>query len=186
MDFEEYLKLPYYSHSFLKAERNGMTDEFLGSYKVKIGSMVDAILCETGKINMLDEHYPIAKSIAFEIKKVFGSYIAKFQKQVSYTTDLVYEYHSMPAKVRLDFLLPGHASIDLKVTHEKDVHALIKYMGYQNQLWHQCKCSGVKKQYIMIHSVPLRKTFMIDLGVVTERNEFWENKILKFGQPIAA
>lgn len=181
LEFDSYLKLEGYSHSFLKAEINGTTPEFKGSFKVEIGKMVDAILSDPGKVNMLSEHYPIAKSIAFEIRKVFGNHIEKFQKQISFTGEMLYQGHVMPTTGRLDFLLPNHAVIDLKVTHEKDVRALIKFMGYENQLWNYANLAEVKRKYIMIHSVPLTKTFMIDMGVVSPRNEFWETKVLKFG-----
>jgi PDDEXK-like domain of unknown function (DUF3799) len=183
MDFDIYRGLKgYYSNSFLKAERNGITPEFKITEMVTLGKLVDTILTDPGKVDMLDPIYAAAKSIAFKIKEVFGQYIDKFQKQVSYTATLEFEHHFLDTIGRLDYLLEGEAVIDLKVTKSKDVDALIKYMNYDNQVWNYANMAGVKRKYIMIHSVPLEKTFMKDLGVVTPRNAFWENKILKFGQ----
>lgn len=182
LDFDKYLELPGYSHSFLKSEINGYTPEFKETDKVVLGKMVDAILCETGEVNMMHWLYPIAKSIAFELKEKFSVFIKRFEKQVSYTADMMFGGFHMASKVRLDFLLPGFASIDLKVTHERDVKAVIEFMGYKNQLWHQCRMAEVPKQYIMIYSVPLKKSFLINLGPLQASNSFWENKILKFGR----
>jgi PDDEXK-like domain of unknown function (DUF3799) len=182
MNFEHYLSLKGYSNSFLKAERNGIRPEFKVTDMVTLGKMVDSILTDPGKVNMLDPIYSVAKSIAFKIKDVFGNYIDKFEKQVSYTAQLEFEHHFMNTVGRLDYLLKNQAVVDLKVTKSKDVDALIKYMNYDNQLWNYCNLAQVKRKYIIIHSVPLAKTFMKDMGVLSPRNIWWENKILKFGQ----
>lgn len=182
MDFDVYRNLRGFSNSFLKAERNGITPEFKITDMVTIGKMVDTILTEPGKLNMLDPLYAIAKSIAFKIREVFGSYIDRFEKQVSYTATLEFMEHFLDTVGRLDYLLKNEAVIDLKVTKSKDVNALIKFMNYDNQVWNYANLASVKRKYIMIHSIPLGQTFMKDLGVVTPHNEWWENKILKFGQ----
>lgn len=183
LDFEEYLRLPSYSHSFLKAEKNGSMPEFKVTDKVILGKMVDAILSDVGPIEMLHPLYPIARAVALKIKSSFGNFIDRFEKQVSYTADLIHNGYVMPSKVRLDFLLPGHASIELKVTHERDIRALIVHMGYKNQTWHQCRMAGVDKQFILIYSMLLKKAELINVGTLEPSNEFWENKILKFGRP---
>lgn len=184
LDFEEYLKLKGYSHSFLKAERNGQTQEFKITDKIVLGKLVDAILSDPASADMKSPLYPAARSIAYEIKKSFGSMIAKFEKQVSFSANMQYNGFTMFTTCRLDFGLPGFAVIDLKVTHSNDVHGIIKYMGYENQLWNYTGVYEVPKQYIMIYSVPLRRTFLIDLGIRHARNPFWETKILKFGKPL--
>jgi hypothetical protein len=186
LEFGQYTQLKGYSHSFLKAEIFGSTPEFKDTDKVIIGRLVDAILTDPGKADMLHALYPIARSIAQKVRAAFGEWIKRFETQISYTADMMYEGHVLPITGRIDFLLPGHAVIDLKVSHAKDVHGLIKFMGYENQLWNYANLAEVKRKYIMIHSVPLKQTFMIDLGVVSQHNEFWEAKILKFGLPMAA
>lgn len=183
LEFGDYLKLKGYSHSFLKSEINGITPEFKMTDKVMIGKLVDGILTDPASVEMLNPLYPVAKSIAFKIKSCFGSEIEKFEKQVSFTANMVYNGFVMPTTGRLDFLIPKHAVVDLKVTHAPDVHALIEYMGYRNQLFSYCQMAEVVRQYIMIYSVPKKTTYLIDLGLVGNSNEFWEQKILKFGKP---
>lgn len=186
MEFPEYRKLDGYSYSWLTREVNGQLPEFEETYKLIIGKLVDAILTDPAKADMRHEHYPIAKSIAARIKASFGPFLKSFEKQISFTGTMSYEGHEMHTMGRFDYGLPGHAVIDLKVTHANDVDKLIKYMGYNDQLWNYCNLYQVRRKYIMIHSVPLGQTFMKDMGVVAPRNEFWEAKILKFGTPMAA
>jgi hypothetical protein len=181
LEFGQYLKLKGYSHSYLKSEINGVTPEFRVTDKVIIGKLVDAILTDPANAEMLNPLYPIAKSIAFKIKQCFGIEIEKFEKQVSYTANIVYNGFVMPTTGRLDFLIPKHAVVDLKVTHAPDVHALIEFMGYRNQLFNYCQMAEVCRQYILIYSVPKKSTYLIDLGLVGNENEFWQNKVLKFG-----
>lgn len=182
LDFDIYKNMPGYSFSFLKNEENGMPQEVKESFKIKVGKIVDAILTEDGNVDMTCEEYPIARSIAIKIKEKFGAYIPKFDKQVSYMATMCYHNHYMPTRGRLDYLIPNVAVVDLKVTFEKKWMELIKYMRYNDQQWNYANMAQVKRKFIMIHSVPLGTTEMVDLGVVTPRNEFWESKVLKFGK----
>ncbi|MEY4767706.1 MAG: hypothetical protein RL637_345 [Pseudomonadota bacterium] len=180
-DFGAYLKAPGYSHSYLKQEINGILPEFNVTENVRIGKIVDAII--TGEpVNMSDELYPYCRDIAGAIKANYGSLIDAFEKQVNYMGKAEYNRFTMPVKGRLDFLLPKNAAIDLKVTKSKDIKSLIKYMGYENQLWNYCKLAGVKKAFLMVYSIPLKKTQLIQLDCSNTYNEFWAEKILKFGK----
>ena len=100
-----------------------------------------------------------------------------------YTADLVHNSFVLSTKGRLDWQLGNLATIDLKVTYSKDVKGLIRFMGYENQVWHYSKCSETKIAFIMIHSVPLKDPFIFEIPVSTPSNVFWETKILKFGKP---
>lgn len=184
LPFEQYLRLKGYSHSFLKGEKNGVAREFKETDKVILGKLVDGILSDPASVDMKNSFYPAAKSIAYEIKTVFGSEIQKFEKQVSFSAIMHFNGYMMPTTCRLDFGIPAHAVVDLKVTHSNDPHGIIKYMGYENQLWNYTGVYQVSKQYIMMYSVPVRKTFMIDLGVRQPSNLFWESKIQRLGQAI--
>lgn len=185
-DFDDYLEVPGWSFSTLKGERFGTPKVVDITYKIRIGKMVDAILTEDGRVDFGDEYYPIARSIAEKIKSKFGEFIARFEKQISFSADVTYNSHRLSTKGRLDYLLPGIAVIDLKVTHVKadQVRPLIKFMQYDNQLWNYAQMAQVKRKYIMIHSVPSGTTEMVDMGVVTHYNEFWQAKIEKFGTPV--
>lgn len=192
--FDKYLKIPGNSHSFLKSEIQGITPMFIATEKVLIGKLVDGILTDPASVNMLDPLYPTAKVIAATIKARFGNMIERFQSQLSYTADLEHQGFIMPAKFRLDWLLPGFGVIDLKVTQEKDIHALIRHMGYDNQLWGYARVAEVPKKYIMAQRckkladgrvIPIGEAELIKLPDVTMHNDFWADKILKFGRVAA-
>lgn len=182
LPFGDYLKLSGFSHSFLKRERMGITEELTITDNIRTGSLVDAILTEPAKANMSDPLYPAARDIAAKIKSNFGSFISFFQKQVSYTAEAEFQDFVMPVKGRLDFLLPGVAVIDLKVTKSKDLKPLIDFMGYSNQMWNYCKFPGLKTAYLMIYSIPLKKTEIVKIDCSSATNPFWEEKIIKFGK----
>jgi hypothetical protein len=176
------LKLEGYSHSFLKREHNGIVPELTITDNITIGKLVDGIITEPGSVDMSKPLYPVAKIIANDIYQNFGSVIKHFDKQVSFTSNATYKGFTMPTKVRLDFLLPGHASIEMKVTKSKNFDAVKEFMGYENQLWHQCKNAGVTRGYFLVHSIPLKKTFMKYVDCSFGHNEFWADKIIKFGR----
>lgn len=178
--FNEYLQHEGYSHSFLKYQRFGIVEPVEVTKNMQIGSLVDGIITEPEKVNMSDELYYPARSIAKDLKAQYGDMLNVFKKQVSYSATFTMGEFELQTKGRLDFFLTSHAVIDLKVTWSKDVVALINYMGYKNQVWGYCKMAGVKKAYIMIYSVPLRKSFLYEIAI-EDRNEFWENQLLDFG-----
>ena len=181
LPFEDYLKLSGFSHSFLKRERSGLTEELKMTDNIRVGSLVDAILTDPGKVDMYSPLYPYAREIAAIIKNRFGSLINQFQKQVSYTADVSFGDFIMPVTGRLDFLIPNMAVVDLKITMSRDLRALIEFMGYKNQMFNYCKMAKVNTAYLMIYSVPLKKTEIIKVDCSSNTNAFWEEKIIKFG-----
>ena len=140
----------------MKAERFGQTEAVEETEKMRLGTLVDAILTDPEKAQYNDLLYPQAKSIAARIKEQFGVFISKFDKQVSFTAELSHNGFRIPSTGRIDFGIPKHAVIDLKVTSSKDVRALIEFMKYKEQLWHYCNLYGVKKGFIIIYSIPLK------------------------------
>ncbi len=179
--FEEYLKLKGFSHSWLKHQKNGVCPPMYVTDNMKTGSLVDAILTEPAKVDMSSPFYPACKDIAFRIKENFGDMIKVFQKQISYTAEIEYKEWVMKTTGRLDFLLPKYAVVDLKCTMSKDVTALIKFMGYENQVWHYCKMAGVDKAYLMVYSIPLKKTEIFYYDCSSDYNKFWADKVMDFG-----
>ncbi len=184
IDFADYLKIGGYSHSWLKHQRNGICPPMIVTDNMKIGSMVDNILTEPHKVDLASHFYPFCKQIVFTIKERFGSMIDVFQKQVSYTANVTYDAFTMPTTGRLDFLLPGHAVIDLKCSKSKikDIPTLIEFMGYENQIWHYCKMSKVDKAYLMVYSIPDKRTEIYFYDCSNNYNTFWSNKCIEFGK----
>jgi hypothetical protein len=181
IDFKDYLKIGGYSHSWLKHQKNGICPPMYVTDNMKVGSLVDNILTEPKKADMSSPFYPGCKDIAFRIKENFGDMIKAFQKQISYTADIQHKEWVMKTTGRLDFLLPKHCVVDLKCTQSKDVKALIAFMGYENQVWHYCKMAGVEKAYLMVYSIPNKKTEIFYLDCSSNFNQFWANKVMDFG-----
>lgn len=181
--FEDYLKLGGYSHSFLKREHNGIVEPLTITENIRIGKLVDAILTDPASADMTDSLYQYAKNIAFEIKKTFGELIKSFESQISFTADIEYKGFKMATTGRLDWGLPKHAVIDLKVTKSKisALNTLVEFMGYKNQLWHYCKMYGVTKAYLIFYSIPDKKSHIIFIDCSEPVNEFWADKTIKFG-----
>lgn len=181
LPFETYLsESEGYSHSFLKYQRFGIVEQKEVTDNMRVGSLVDAILTEPHKVDMRDPLYRSAKQIAYDLKNKYGDMILAFKKQVSVSGVFELNGFQLKTKGRLDFLLENVAVIDLKVTWSKNVVELINYMGYKNQVFGYAKLVGVAKAYIMIHSVPLKKTFVYEIPI-GDTNEFWEDAIMNFG-----
>lgn len=160
----------------------GMVDEIVITDNIRIGKLVDGILMDPTTVDMNDSLYSIARNIAVDIKKSFGSIIPDFKAQVSYTGHVTHAGLTMETKGRLDWELPKHAVIDLKITKMRDIPALIEFMGYNNQTWHYGHLSQVKDAFLMIHSIPLKRNFFIPSDVSMSNNEFWAEKTLMFGK----
>lgn len=182
IEFGEYLKFDGFSNSFLKSEVNGVNPYLEMTDNIRTGSLVDAILTDNGKVDMNNPLFENALRISKAITDKFGSLIKAFETQISYTAEANYNGFVMPVKGRLDYLLPDIAVIDLKVTQSKNIKELIKFMQYDNQVWHYSKMANVDKAYLMIHSVPLKKTEIVSIDVSSDYNSFYAEKIEKFGK----
>jgi hypothetical protein len=181
LGFMEYLRLPGFSHSFLKQERSGIVADLNITENIRIGKLVDAILTDTGNADMRDSLYPVAREIAYYIEKQFGKLIKHFESQVSYTAFMQCNGFTMITKGRLDWLLKDIAVIDLKITKSRNIRNIIEYMGYKNQVYHYARLAEVPKAYLMVHSIPLRKTELIKIDCSGNENQFWQEKIIHFG-----
>ncbi len=182
MPGEAYFKLPGYSHSWLKREKNGVVEPFNPTRKMLLGSLVDAFLTEPDRVKVTDPNYTKAKIIATCIKNNFGSLIERFIPQVSYTATMHYNGLRMDTQGRLDWLLPRHAVIDLKFTAAASIKPIIEYFGYKNQLWNYAKMAGVKKAYIISYSDETGECEVTQIDVTSEYNEFWASSTLKHGK----
>lgn len=181
--FGEYLKLPGYSQSYLKAEKNGIAPGVNVTDNMRLGTMVDNILTNPKEVDYDSDLFDAGKSIALEIRKHWGAFIDRFSKQKNYVAEAEYQGFYMPVRGRLDFLLPKLAVIDLKCTNTKlkAIPGLVEFMGYENQLWHYASLSQVKRAYLLIYSRPDKETKLFTVDVSNPVNYFWADKITKFG-----
>jgi len=182
LDFESYKLLPQYNFSFLKNERAGIAKSITITDKIILGKLVDDILTG-GKVDMLNKLYPHAKKIAAYLTEKFGNIMQHLVPQVSYTGVMQYNGFELAVKGRPDFELKKWGIIDLKITHAKDVAGVIKFMRYVDQQFNYAKLAQVQNAYILSYSVPLQKAELHPL-VIGDYNEFWADKIIKFGTPI--
>ncbi len=169
----------HFNYSFLKREKAGVTTELALTDKIMLGTLVDAILTES-RVDMLHPLFPHARKVASYIKANFGSLLPHLAKQVSYTGEMHYQGFVLPVKGRLDFELPKRMVIDLKVTSEANIRALIDYMGYADQQFGYYSLAQAPESYILAYSTKTKKAEVIKLEV-TKFNSFWAEKILRFG-----
>lgn len=181
LEFGEYLKFPGFSHSFLKREDNGVTPDFVMNDNIMLGSIVDSILTEPHKVKMNHPLYPAARDIASKINAEFGAFFNQLKTQVSYTAEAEYKGFTIKTTGRLDFELPKHAVLDLKITKSTNIKALIGFMGYENQVWNYAKMANVKDSYLLVYSITNKKTELHRIDCRNEFNPFWADKIIKFG-----
>lgn len=181
LPFDQYLKLYGFSHSFFKRERGGVAEDMEVTDNMRLGSLVDAILTDPSAANMMDTLYPAAKAIAAHIKQRFASLLLILSRQIAFTATMVDGDFSVRVKGRLDFLLEKIAVIDLKITQSKDVHALVEFMGYKNQLWGYCKMAQVPDAFLLIYSVPLKQVFILHIDCKSNESAWWTDKITRFG-----
>lgn len=186
----DYFASPELSHSYLKRQKNGILPEMSPSDKMKMGSLVDAILTEhPSKVDYNSPFYPAAVKIANKINEKFGPILTIFKKQICYTADVSYTLNgtkwTINTKARLDYVIPKKIVLDLKFTTVKNVRAVIEHFGYLNQLWHYARCAEAKDAYILAYIQPLDQCQLIKIPLETE-NIFWMNMCVDFGTPIAA
>jgi hypothetical protein len=184
LPWQEYVKLPGYSFSWLKRENHGHVSEFKPTDKMKLGSLVDALLTSPDTVTAADiasENFRAAVKIASQIKCKFGFALPSLKSQVSYTGTANFKGIALPVKGRLDWLLEGYAVTDLKVTDAVDVATLVRFMKYDDQMFNYCGLAGLDVAYILAYSKKLRMP--LDPFVIKKpaTSEFWEEKILKFG-----
>jgi hypothetical protein len=182
MPFIDYMKLPAYSHSYFRNERGGVPGELLLTENMRIGGLVDAILMQPELASYSDPLYEAAKAIAYDITKQWGKTVKHFITQPSYTAIMHHGEFSMPVKGRPDWVLPNLAVIDLKITKSRYIKELIAHMNYKNSIWHYCKLAGVKRGYLLMHSLAIRKTQLIPVDCSSDENDFWRDRVFLFGK----
>lgn len=185
LPFQQYLELGGYSHSFLKGQKNGISPYFKVTDKVRLGSLVDALLTQEDRFDFKDPLVEKAMKIARTIKDSLGAAYTQLKPQISYTATANYGDFNMKVTGRLDWEIPKHAVVDLKVTgakSDKEFAAYIEHMGYKNQLWNYAKMAGLKRAYILAFSVPSNKCLSLVPIELPDYNEFWAKSILDFGK----
>lgn len=192
MPFEDYLRMAnnnnerYYSHSFLKSEQSGTSPLFITSNNVKLGKMVDSILMSPDEVDVSAPEFSHARKIASEIKLKFGHLIKNFVPQVSYVGQLSYRGLVMNVCGRLDWELPNHSVIDLKVTEaksDKEFAKVIEHMGYGNQMFNYRGLAGVRQSFLLPYSTTAKACLsVVKMEYSPSAEKFWTDAVIKFGK----
>jgi hypothetical protein len=179
LDFNEYRSFSQYSFSFLKSEAFGLSKNVEVTDKIILGSLVDGIISNE-RVDMTHRLYPAAKAIAAYLRANFSGILPYMHSQISYSGIFHYHGFCLPAKGRLDMEIPKRIVVDLKITDSKNIPELIKFMKYDDQLFGYAKLGQHTEAYILAYSKPLKKAHIYSIPV-SDHNEFWAEKILKFG-----
>lgn len=180
-NFVEYLESPGKSFSFIKKNHYGVKFEMKETDKMILGTLVDKVMTAPHEAQMLHPMYGMAKNIAAKIQERFP-YLIHFDKQVSFSAITTCGEFSLPVKGRLDYLLPNSMVIDLKISQSRNINSVIRHFEYNDQLWVYSKLAKVPKGYLMIYSVPLETTTIVEIDVSSDHSNFWAGAITTFGK----
>ena len=178
LPFDEYLQLNAFSNSRIKSMEK--PDANYHTMKILVGKMVDQILEGKPIIpTTVNEH--TAVRIANEILEQHPQLINNSDKQVSFFGEFQYEGFKLDFKTRPDFVLGDIATIDLKVTWEKNIDGLVEFMQYERQMSIHKAMSGCIDAYLLIYSVPRKSTFLVNLPNEKYNLDFLIPTILDYG-----
>lgn len=177
-DFQEYLKAPGYSHSFLKNNINGTMPFVPTTDKMHFGTLVDAILCNTGA-DMSHPQYRIACKVAAHITN-HVPWLTSALSQQHMTATVNYVGLSLPIRSLPDFYVQGLATVDLKVSdiHSKNAAKHIAHMQWENQVFMQRGCANVERGYVLLYCL---KDKQIVFTRVHGGIEWMGDMVLNFG-----
>jgi len=178
--FAGYIRSPGYSHSFLRYNINGSMPEIIATDKMRLGTMVDEIRTG-GNADITYPQYAYAKQIALYLIKHMP-FLDRLQPQAHCTATAHYAGLQLPMKTLIDFLLPGVATVEMKVSdiHSKNVAGIIAHMGYDNQCFIERSCANVPVAYLLIYCRK-SKDIYFDARSTNGADDWVSEQVLKFG-----
>lgn len=173
--FEDYLKLPGWSHSGIKS--NGK--EFkTATPKMLLGKDVDNYLTNPEEYGY--ENVKLIRPIALELKKKIGVLYKHLLPQLAFTADFIHEGFCLKYKGRADLAKLGKIVIDLKVS-KMPLKKAVEYFGYENQLSGYALALGCP--IALLQSIN-PETLLISSYNVPITASWWEYEIIQKGEPI--
>lgn len=180
MRWQDYVKLPGYSFSYLKrASSGGTASYFTPTDKMRLGTISDAILMQQDEVDMKDPLFPHARNIASALMSTWGAQIKSFQCQVSYSGTVTCGEFGMEVKGRTDWELKNHAIIDLKITEATNLPELVKFMGYDNQQNNYCGLAALPTAYILAYNHKLKRCLPLLRLPYDPHSQWWKDKIIR-------
>jgi hypothetical protein len=149
-----------------------------------LGSLVDNIITGGQAVDYRHELFHPARAIAAFLTQRYP-YIHKLKKQVPCVGDVTHAGLTARCKTLIDFVLPTFCAIDLKVTDSKDFEGIIKFMGYDNQVFIEKSLAGVPHGYLLMYSTAKKlrdeERIYFKERQCAESPAWLANKILEFG-----
>lgn len=173
LPFEDYLKLPGISYSFV----SGGGAFKSATPKMEFGSRVDAYLFEPEKYDGVD--YKLVRAVAEKVKARLGVLIKHGKRQLAVMCTMAHRGMYIYYKGRVD-LFAGGMVIDLKVS-ELEILRAIQVFGYQNQL--NGYAIPLKARGSILFSIHPKK-HDVQTCPINNSTSFWEQIVLKHGTPI--
>lgn len=170
--FEEYLKMPGYSYSWIKSGGQ----HFKPTSKMNLGSQVDDYL---NYQSSFDGDIELIKPTAQVLRQASGDLYPYLKKQLSITADFIYEDILFQYKGRIDWGIYKMIVIDTKVA--EDINKTIYYFDYPSQISGYCLALSAPVGIIIAVNPKTKEVTYLNIPI---RDYWWRHKILKYGTPI--
>lgn len=171
LPFEEYLTLPGVSYSSIK----GFNGE--PSAGMRLGTRVHQYINEPGKYDWEDSDK--VRIISLMLRKVLGSAISLFKKEVSFTADFIHNGMILHYKGRADMIRIGKLIVDLKVLSGGLTPAIQRF-GYDRQQSGYCLATGTPLAILVSYNKTKKIT---ETRLINPDAEFWEYQTVRLGAP---
>lgn len=175
LGFDDYLKLPGFSYSGLKARES--KKEVVETDKMRFGTEVHKYLLTPKELTRND---PKVRGVVLRLKQSIPVTIFKSAKpELSVTADFEYEDFVLPWKGRIDLPVIPKLIIDLKVTEMTAAKAM-EFFRYDRQISGYCIATRTKLGFIAaVHP----ETGITDIEKVPIDEWWWIQMIKKYGSP---
>lgn len=172
--FDEYLKMPGWSHSGLKNE--GIS--FESTPAMQLGTHVHEYLLSPDEYRFND--ISIIRPLAIEVKKKLGPLWEFLVPEQAVAADFIHEGLVMPYKGRIDLSIYGKLVLDLKVSTQS-FESSMNYFRYDRPISGYCGAIDCDRgMMIKIHpKTKETKLYNIDLSF-----DWWEHQIIRKGEPL--
>jgi hypothetical protein len=176
MTFGEYLQLPGFSHSTIKAlSRKELLVE---TDKMKFGTKVHNYLLEPHKYEHESDE---VKKIAIKLKERIGPLFEYLEPELAVQASFSINGFVMPYKGRIDLGIPGKIVVDLKIINGATVRDTIDFLGYKNST--SGYALGLKTENILLAAYS-RKTGLVELINLPFTTRWWEEQIVTHGTSV--
>ena len=172
--FEDYLKLPGWSHSGIKNE--GRT--IVPTKKMRLGTLVHQYVNEPDIYN--GESSDIVVPVGNLIKREVGPLFHYLTPEFVVLADFIHNGFLLKYKGRIDLGIVDRIVIDIKVT-EQPIEKGMEYFHYENPMSGYAAGIGAKAALIVAAHPKQKK---VELKNVPITQSWWEYQITQKGEPI--